>query len=173
MYNFEYTIGSKIHNWTVMSDVFRNKWNKKSIICKCTCGTIQNHELSKISFTKWCRKCYIKSKEKSKEKISEYRRFWGTKKKYNVDKEVFLKMWEHQKGKCAICENDMIMTQATKGQSLDTVSIDHNHKTKRTRGLLCNRCNKGIGSLRENVEILEKAIKYLNKHEKISFNPVN
>jgi hypothetical protein len=40
-------------------------------------------------FAKCCRKCYIKSKEKSLDEIKEYRRFWHTKKKYNITKEDF------------------------------------------------------------------------------------
>ena len=42
--------------------------------------------------------------------------------------------------------------------------VDHCHETGKVRGLLCNRCNCGIGQLRDNVEILEAAVKYLMSH---------
>lgn len=42
--------------------------------------------------------------------------------------------------------------------------IDHNHETGKIRGLLCDNCNKGIGLLREDSYILEKAKRYLEKY---------
>lgn len=173
MYNFNYTIGSKINDWVVISNVFRNKWNKKTVTCKCTCGTIQNHELSKLLFTEKCRKCYLKSKEKSKEEIREYKRFWNTKKKYNIDKEDFERMWKHQRGKCAICGVSMTFPENRVGQALSCVAIDHNHSTNTVRDLLCFSCNKGLGYFKENINFLKKSIKYLNKHEKASINTNN
>jgi hypothetical protein len=39
--------------------------------------------------------------------------------------------------------------------------IDHNHKTKKFRGILCNRCNTLIGFAEDSVKILLLAIKYI------------
>ena len=39
--------------------------------------------------------------------------------------------------------------------------LDHCHRTLSFRGWLCNRCNLGIGSLGDNVEGLQRAIRYL------------
>ena len=39
--------------------------------------------------------------------------------------------------------------------------IDHCHETGRIRGLLCGACNAGLGLLGDNVEGLEKALRYL------------
>ena len=112
-----------------------------------------------------CNKCSGLNARKNRDvDIRQYRRNWTLKKKYNMEPHEFDEMWKLCKGKCAICGNDMIRSQQTQGQSLDTVSIDHNHKTKKVRGLLCNRCNKGLGSLRESIEILESAINYLKCH---------
>lgn len=43
--------------------------------------------------------------------------------------------------------------------------VDHCHKSKKVRGLLCTTCNAGIGQLKESVWILGEAIKYLTRHE--------
>lgn len=40
-------------------------------------------------------------------------------------------------------------------------AIDHNHKTNRYRGLLCFKCNTGLGMFRDEIKILKKAILYL------------
>lgn len=42
--------------------------------------------------------------------------------------------------------------------------MDHNHKTKKVRELLCSRCNAAIGYLFESVEIAKRLILYLEKH---------
>jgi len=41
------------------------------------------------------------------------------------------------------------------------MNVDHDHKTGKVRGLLCNSCNRGLGLLGE--DNLEKAILYLNQ----------
>jgi hypothetical protein len=39
---------------------------------------------------------------------------------------------------------------------------DHNHETNAPRGLLCVRCNAGLGYFKDNPEYLQSAIQYLN-----------
>lgn len=39
--------------------------------------------------------------------------------------------------------------------------LDHDHVTQQFRGWLCNSCNTALGKFKENVLILEKAIKYI------------
>jgi hypothetical protein len=39
--------------------------------------------------------------------------------------------------------------------------MDHNHETGKFRDMLCNHCNRGLGHFKDNIESLEKAIKYL------------
>lgn len=39
--------------------------------------------------------------------------------------------------------------------------VDHCHNTNEVRGLLCVRCNAGLGQLGDTIEGLERALKYL------------
>lgn len=39
---------------------------------------------------------------------------------------------------------------------------DHIHGTETIRGFICDNCNVGIGRLGDNIEGIEKALKYLN-----------
>lgn len=69
--------------------------------------------------------------------------------------------------KCPICLVDLKpRIQGVKGAKLrDIAVIDHNHKTGKFRGILCNNCNRGIGLLGDSAQNLERAITYLNSLE--------
>jgi hypothetical protein len=56
-------------------------------------------------------------------------------------------------GRCAIC-----CDEAAAGKRLH---IDHDHNSKNVRGMLCVRCNNGLGQFRENPALLERGIDYL------------
>lgn len=77
---------------------------------------------------------------------------------YKLTIEDYINMVNEQSNLCAICGKPE--------KDNKVLSIDHNHETGEIRGLLCNSCNTGIGHLKEKIEILEKAITYLNKYNK-------
>ena len=39
--------------------------------------------------------------------------------------------------------------------------VDHDHKTNKIRGMLCNRCNQGLGQFKDDPMLLEMARIYL------------
>ena len=41
--------------------------------------------------------------------------------------------------------------------------VDHDHKTNKIRGLLCNSCNRGLGYFRDDIRMVRKAAKYLER----------
>ena len=59
-----------------------------------------------------------------------------------------------QGGRCAICERG-----PRKGSSLH---VDHDHETGDVRGLLCFRCNGGLGQFAEDSDRLIDAAEYLD-----------
>ena len=65
-------------------------------------------------------------------------------------------MFMKQNGCCAIC--GIHHTLLTK-----KLYVDHNHDTGELRGLLCNKCNLGLGIFGDDVSLLQKATDYLNK----------
>lgn len=61
-----------------------------------------------------------------------------------------------QNHQCAICD-------ATKAGGRGAWHVDHDHSTKKIRGLLCHHCNVGLGNFRDNVRVLLRAVDYLRR----------
>lgn len=74
------------------------------------------------------------------------------KKKYGMSLQDYEDMVSEQDSTCLICE-----------EHVGKLLVDHCHESGEVRGLLCSPCNTGIGHLREDVKILEKAIEYLRR----------
>lgn len=126
------------------------------------CGNLTNGKL--------CKSC-DRARRRSDKTPQERRRQWHLNNKYGLTVEEFDAWWTVFKGRCGICGNDMKMPTNTRGQALDVVAVDHDHKTGRVRGLLCNACNKGLGMFQDNVNNLKEAIKWLEMcNEKTSNN---
>lgn len=64
---------------------------------------------------------------------------------------------------CPICLKNKEELEGTGGNASVWV-VDHDHKTDYFRGFLCHNCNRGIGVFKDDIEILNRAIKYLNKN---------
>lgn len=154
---------------------------------KCTkCNQTLNFEnfgkskVSKDGYTWHCKKCLAKfrrdwrsqHREEAREYAKQYRqkhpekyRSSQMKSVYGITIEQYNKMFEEQKGLCAICG----LPESHKNMhGLKGLSIDHNHNTDKVRGLLCNNCNLAIGQLKVDsfgVLNLQKAIEYLRLYE--------
>lgn len=76
------------------------------------------------------------------------------KKFYGLTMEEYFEILEKQNNSCAICGIEV-------KPFVKTTHIDHCHKTNKIRGILCHYCNTGIGSLKDSVAILKKAIEYI------------
>lgn len=73
-------------------------------------------------------------------------------KMYGISPTQFIQMVKSQGGRCLICDRESLR-----------LHIDHNHKTKEVRGLLCPTCNRGLGMFYDNPELLEEAAHYLRR----------
>lgn len=101
--------------------------------------------------------------KKIRDKYGEFRSAQEISRTRNITVEQYLQMFEEQNFLCAICNQPETRKSRTAGQ-LCRLAIDHNHTTGIVRELLCHACNQVIGHSRENIEILTKAVKYLQKH---------
>lgn len=81
---------------------------------------------------------------------------------YGITIEDYDTMLKSQDYKCAICRCSIEDLGEYKYRPL---FIDHNHKTGKIRGLLCNNCNFILGHAKDDISILENAIKYLKESD--------
>lgn len=79
---------------------------------------------------------------------------------YGITVEQYEQMRCEQKDLCAICSQSE--TRIIKGK-ICTLMIDHDHDTGKVRGLLCHKCNVGLGLFRNNIDFLTNAITYLKE----------
>lgn len=112
-----------------------------------------------------CSECFVKKNleyyhtggGKEKQKVRAQRH---NLKKYNLSVEEYDEMFDKQEGKCLICSSSTTHRTNTR----QNLFVDHDHKTNKVRGLLCHHCNVGLGHFQDSVELLEKAIGYLNEN---------
>tara|TARA_R110000744_G_scaffold336996_1_gene442270 strand:+ start:296 stop:640 length:345 start_codon:yes stop_codon:yes gene_type:complete len=68
--------------------------------------------------------------------------------KFGITEEQLVELLKTKR--CELCDNELTIQH-----------IDHCHKTGKIRGVLCNGCNTGLGKFKDDVELMRKAIRYL------------
>jgi len=96
---------------------------------------------------------YRKASLKHWNKLDDKKKHSNWLKRYGLNSESYIKMFEQQFGCCKICKKE-----CSSGMNL---SVDHCHKTGKIRGLLCKKCNSALGMFEDNIQYFEEAIIYL------------
>lgn len=119
-----------------------------------------------------CKLCDNAARKKSRNRdkpVSENKTKLGYKRrwlfyKYGLDSGDYENMLVAQNYKCAICGTSNPRGEGVESDKELSFSVDHNHKTKKVRGLLCNLCNRALGFFQDDPSIVQKAAEYLNTH---------
>lgn len=111
-------------------------------ICKRTMST-ENFPIQGDTYSSRCKECLS---FKRREVL------------YGIDRNTFEALRVNQRNRCAICRN--------KFQEDKRIHVDHNHKTGAVRALLCGSCNQGLGYFKDDTLLLERAIVYIQRHDK-------
>lgn len=104
--------------------------------CRACGGVKENQELQH------CNKCRRRVRSNTFKHI------------YGITIDEYEELLAYQNFVCSICEKE----ETSKNGNLH---IDHCHKTNIIRGLLCGKCNKGLGAFGDSPELLERAVQYL------------
>ena len=83
---------------------------------------------------------------------------------YGLEYGEFLTKLKEQQFGCAICRKPLTVHEKKLGPN--TACVDHCHATNATRGILCTKCNSGIGHFDDDPQRLRAAIQYLLNHGK-------
>lgn len=116
-------------------------------------------------FSHPCRSCKERSARNSEKRkplpdvARERARESNLRQKYGIGIEDYASLLSGQAGVCLICSEPPDSEAADPRRR--ALCVDHDHLTGRIRGLLCWKCNVGLGSFRDSEEILAKAIEYL------------
>lgn len=113
------------------------------------------------NFKSRCIKCYHGNWNKKSKDGPKSKKQNNLKARFNIDSEQYEHMLENQNGVCDICKKEE--AKILKGTAC-RLSVDHCHKTGEIRGLLCARCNTGLGMFGDNVDVLLSAIEYIYKN---------
>lgn len=108
--------------------------------------THKRQTICKPCKAKWMREDRIKNPDKYK--------WQDTRLNYGMTPSQYWVFFKEQGGVCAICKK-----QETSKRGW--LHVDHHHLTGKVRGLLCGKCNSGIGLFGEDKTVLASAIQYL------------
>lgn len=108
---------------------------------------------------------YERNKEKIQARHAEYRKSFPSAikgssiySKYGMSQDDYDNLKAIQNNKCALCGDE------PEDKIRKSLVVDHCHKNKKVRGLLCNKCNVALGLFRDRIDVLKNAIEYLQKH---------
>jgi hypothetical protein len=96
-----------------------------------------------------------KGVNKPKSKGIRIQKYWPDLTPEQAESE-YMKLYYKQNGDCAICKRH-------RSEFKLDLAVDHNHFTGEVRGLLCAKCNKGLGLFKDNLDLLNSAKRYLKK----------
>lgn len=83
------------------------------------------------------------------------------KRRYGITQEDYARLSAVQDHSCAICRVEGWM------ERYGVLHVDHNHQTGEVRGLLCDRCNVGLGRFRDDPDLLVNALTYLKAEDRV------
>lgn len=115
---------------------------------------LNKEKLSKINLN-W--------QQENKERYNKCHRNALLKRKYNISRKEYDNKLLKQNGVCAICHLKEIKKKSN--GEIKELSVDHDHKTEKVRGLLCSSCNVAIGNFKDNIMFLQNAINYLKNFD--------
>lgn len=121
----------------------------------CTkCGEIKPYEAfaiqreTKTGRQSWCREC-------TNEGV-----LWASMfRKFGLTQEQYEAMAAFQGNKCAACRKPETIKKKY-GSGVRRLAVDHCAKTGKIRGLLCSRCNRCLGALRDDPKLIRRLYKY-------------
>ena len=126
-------------------------------------GDTRNLRISNLKMADYKAERVLKEDGSVKYKMSkEQSRHYGYMRYYGISAEDYVRMYNKQDGKCAICHQPE--TSLDKNGSLKILAVDHCHGSGNVRELLCYACNSMLGQAKDNINTLLAGAEYLKRH---------
>lgn len=117
---------------------------------------------------------YLNNIRKIKQRVSHYNKKYPEKhkilrtnnhlqKRYGLNLKEYKILLKYQNSVCAICKQKETRKDSH-SNNVTKLSIDHCHKSGKVRGILCNKCNNGLGRFKDDIKLLKSAIDYLKRN---------
>jgi len=131
--------------------------NKERVKVRTREWTKMNRVKKKAATDRWHaeNKDKIRESRKSKYDIAKAKRIWLLN-RYGLSEDQFNLMLIQQKNRCAVCRDSF--------SDANKPFVDHCHNTNMVRGLVCSKCNKAEGFLR-NPNNARRMYEYMLKFE--------
>lgn len=81
---------------------------------------------------------------------------------YGITEATLRQMYAAQDNKCDICGSEGFII-GTNGHS-EKLAVDHCHQSGYVRALLCHNCNRALGLMQDDPDLLRKAAQYIETH---------
>lgn len=114
----------------------------------------------KAERNKYCKQYRIKNREALLISDRKRSRPGHLKRRYGITMSQYDTLCESQGFLCKICNQPE--TALDRSGKVKYLSVDHDHKTGRIRGLLCHGCNVALGAMKDSSDRLRSAAVYLD-----------
>lgn len=81
---------------------------------------------------------------------------------YGITEQEYEEMKSAQDYKCFLCGSEGFLIG--NNNHSEKLAVDHNHDTGEVRKLLCHNCNRALGLMQDNPDLLRKAADYIEAH---------
>ncbi len=110
-----------------------------------------------------CHLCALKRRRDiyHETKFPDSQRERNLKKDFGISVSDYEEMLAKQNYSCKICG---VSAEEEKLRTSKRLAVDHCHTTGRVRGLLCRKCNTGLGNFNDDISLLCKSINYLKEN---------
>jgi recombination endonuclease VII len=89
---------------------------------------------------------------RNRELVKKRKRGYRLKYGYGMSVDDYNSLYTAQDGRCVTC-----------ARFFEKLVVDHDHQTRKVRGLLCFNCNSALGFVEDDILVLRAMIEYLEK----------